>query len=226
MSAPPIRAAAADAPPAGRGVRAPGGSSTQSLARGTGSIETDYLNGEIVLLGRLHGVPVPANAYFVGLSARLVRDRAKPGSAPRPRSRRGWQRPGPRSEVAIRRETREGDRMASDGDESGLRPEFWRRFPLDELNRAEWEALCDGCAKCCLIKLEDETTGEVAYTDIACRLLDLGTCRCGNYALRKQLVAGCVAMTRTTSTGCCRGCRGPARIGWCTRGAASSPGTR
>ena len=76
-----------------------------------------------------------------------------------------------------------------------LRPEFWRRFPLDELNRAEWEALCDGCAKCCLIKLEDDATGEVAYTDLACRLLDLGTCRCGNYALRKQLVAGCVVLS-------------------------------
>jgi uncharacterized cysteine cluster protein YcgN (CxxCxxCC family) len=76
-----------------------------------------------------------------------------------------------------------------------LRPEFWKRFPLEELSRAEWEALCDGCAKCCLIKLEDEATGEVAYTDIACRLLDLGTCRCGNYALRKQLVAACVVLT-------------------------------
>ena len=54
----------ADAPAAGRGVERTGGSSTQSLARGTGSIETDWLNGEIVLLGRLHGVPTPANAYF------------------------------------------------------------------------------------------------------------------------------------------------------------------
>jgi uncharacterized cysteine cluster protein YcgN (CxxCxxCC family) len=75
-----------------------------------------------------------------------------------------------------------------------LRREFWRRFPLEELNAAEWEALCDGCAKCCLIKLEGEATGEVAYTNIACRLLDLGTCRCGSYALRKQLVSGCVVL--------------------------------
>ena len=58
-----------------------GGSSTQSLARGTGSIETDWLNGEIVLLGRLHGVPTPANAYFVALSQRLLRDGARPGAA-------------------------------------------------------------------------------------------------------------------------------------------------
>jgi hypothetical protein len=79
-------------------------------------------------------------------------------------------------------------------DRAGLRPAFWRRFPLESLSRAEWEALCDGCAKCCLIKLEDEDSGAVAYTSIACRLLDLGTCRCGNYALRRQLVAGCVAL--------------------------------
>ena len=78
----------------------------------------------------------------------------------------------------------------------GLRPEFWRRFALDDLTRLEWEALCDGCAKCCLIKLEDEDTGRVAYTDVACRLLDRDTCRCGNYALRRQLVKGCVVLTR------------------------------
>lgn len=75
-----------------------------------------------------------------------------------------------------------------------LRPEFWRRYPLDALTRPEWEALCDGCARCCLVKLEDEDTGEVAYTNVACRMLDLATCRCGNYALRRQLVAGCVAL--------------------------------
>jgi uncharacterized cysteine cluster protein YcgN (CxxCxxCC family) len=79
-------------------------------------------------------------------------------------------------------------------DRDGLRPEFWRRFPLEDLPRTEWEALCDGCAKCCLIKLEDEDSGDIAYTGIACRLLDLGTCRCGNYPLRKQLVKGCVVI--------------------------------
>lgn len=78
----------------------------------------------------------------------------------------------------------------------GLRKEFWKRFPLEELTRPEWEALCDGCAKCCLIKLEDEDTGEVAYTSVACRLLDLDTCRCGNYPLRRQLVRGCVVLGR------------------------------
>jgi 2-dehydropantoate 2-reductase len=62
------------------GVSRAGGSSTQSLARGTGSIETDYLNGEIVLLARLHGVPAPANAYLTALGARLVREGLPPGA--------------------------------------------------------------------------------------------------------------------------------------------------
>ncbi|MBA3324549.1 MAG: YcgN family cysteine cluster protein [Rhodobacteraceae bacterium] len=84
---------------------------------------------------------------------------------------------------------------------TGLRPEFWRRFPLESLPRDEWEALCDGCGKCCLIKLEDEASGDVAYTSIACRLLDLGACRCGNYPLRRQLVPGCVALDRDNLEG-------------------------
>ncbi|HEU0221139.1 MAG TPA: YcgN family cysteine cluster protein [Paracoccaceae bacterium] len=76
-----------------------------------------------------------------------------------------------------------------------LRPDFWTLYPLDALTRAEWEALCDGCGKCCVIKLEDEATGEVSYTDVACRLFDPATCRCGQYALRRLLVPGCVVLT-------------------------------
>ena len=64
------------------GVARSGGSTTQSLARRTGSVETDWLNGEIVLLGRLHGVPTPANDYFLDLSARLVREGQNPGKIP------------------------------------------------------------------------------------------------------------------------------------------------
>ena len=72
---------------------------------------------------------------------------------------------------------------------------YWRTKSLEEMTRAEWEALCDGCARCCLIKLEDEETGEVAYTDIACRLLDIGTCRCTRYRRRLRLVPQCVELT-------------------------------
>ncbi|WP_114967091.1 YcgN family cysteine cluster protein [Alkalilacustris brevis] len=79
-----------------------------------------------------------------------------------------------------------------------LRPEFWRNVPMARMTRAEWEALCDGCGKCCLNKLEDEDTGEVAFTRVACRLLDGETCRCGQYAIRKSLVPECVVLTPGT----------------------------
>ncbi len=72
---------------------------------------------------------------------------------------------------------------------------FWKRKRLDQMTRREWESLCDGCARCCLIKLEDVDTGEIAYTDIACRLLDHGTCRCGDYRNRSRKVPDCIVMT-------------------------------
>lgn len=75
-----------------------------------------------------------------------------------------------------------------------LRPEFWRR-PLGELTSAEWEALCDGCGRCCLHKLEDEDTGEVAETNVACTLLDTRTARCRDYAGRKARVPDCLRLT-------------------------------
>lgn len=71
---------------------------------------------------------------------------------------------------------------------------YWRRKKLEDLSPEEWEALCDGCGKCCLVKLEDADTGEVAYTDVACRLLDLGTCRCSAYAERQAHVPDCIAL--------------------------------
>lgn len=76
-----------------------------------------------------------------------------------------------------------------------LREAFWT-LPLASLNTAEWEALCDGCGKCCLNKLEDADTGEVFFTRVACRLLDGESCRCGQYQTRKTFVPECVVLSR------------------------------
>jgi len=77
---------------------------------------------------------------------------------------------------------------------NGLSPRFWERKAFTDLSPAEWEALCDGCGKCCMNKLEDEDTGEVALTNIACRLFDDSTCRCGQYDIRHQFVPDCIVL--------------------------------
>lgn len=63
------------------------------------------------------------------------------------------------------------------------------------MDREEWESLCDGCGRCCLLKLEDDETGDIEPTDIACRLLHLDSCRCSDYPNRKKLVPDCVQLT-------------------------------
>jgi len=75
------------------------------------------------------------------------------------------------------------------------RKPFWEK-PLSELDRGEWEALCDGCGRCCVHKLEDEVTGELYATNVACRLLDRRNGRCTDYANRRKLVADCVVLDR------------------------------
>lgn len=71
---------------------------------------------------------------------------------------------------------------------------FWRGRALEELSAAEWEALCDGCAKCCLLKLEYGGSRVVHYTNVRCRLLDGATCRCTDYANRSRRVSDCVTL--------------------------------
>lgn len=75
---------------------------------------------------------------------------------------------------------------------------FWQVKTLDEMDRGEWESLCDGCARCCLNKLEDWDTGEIAWTSVRCTLLDGQSCRCTDYGNRFARVEGCVELTPET----------------------------
>ena len=81
---------------------------------------------------------------------------------------------------------------AADGE--GSAAPFWKK-PLEDLTRAQWEALCDGCGRCCLVKLEDEDDGRIHHTSIGCRLLDKKSCQCSDYVGRKAKVPDCVKLT-------------------------------
>ncbi len=90
--------------------------------------------------------------------------------------------------------TSNGDAGPTSRDQDGSTP-FWQRLSLEEMSDEQWESLCDGCGRCCLNKLEDEDTGEIAWTAIRCRLLDQSTCRCSDYANRSARVPDCIRLT-------------------------------
>lgn len=75
-----------------------------------------------------------------------------------------------------------------------IKKQFWESKQLGEMSAEEWEALCDGCGRCCLLKLEDEDTEEVYLTRLSCRMLDLGTCRCSKYDRRHEVVDDCLTI--------------------------------
>lgn len=72
---------------------------------------------------------------------------------------------------------------------------FWTTTKLADMSQSQWESLCDGCGKCCLIRLEDEDTGDIYTTDVACKLLDGASCQCRDYANRQTFVPDCVKLT-------------------------------
>lgn len=88
------------------------------------------------------------------------------------------------------------DNMA-ERDEPEAAP-FWVSKPLEAMTHSEWESLCDGCGLCCLLKVEEEDTGDVYLTRLGCRLLDTSSCRCRDYANRRARVPDCVTITADT----------------------------
>lgn len=105
-----------------------------------------------------------------------------------------------------------------------MRDRFWD-LPLDQLTREEWEALCDGCGKCCLNKIEYEDSGELLFTRVGCKLLDGQTCRCSSYENRHEYVPECVVLTPKRLPQFAIGCRLPVPTGFDPRGGHCIGGT-
>lgn len=79
---------------------------------------------------------------------------------------------------------------------------FWQTKTLFEMNQQEWESICDGCAKCCLLQLQDTDSDTLVFTDVACDLLQDGSCRCSDYANRSERVPQCMTLTRENVAEC------------------------
>jgi uncharacterized cysteine cluster protein YcgN (CxxCxxCC family) len=72
---------------------------------------------------------------------------------------------------------------------------FWEIKSLQEMTPAEWESLCDGCARCCLHNFQDEKTGTIKHIAVACEFLDISACRCSFYGIRKQIAPNCIELS-------------------------------
>lgn len=109
------------------------------------------------------------------------------------RSRGNFHHPESTTSLAFFRYERYNTRVMA-----GETKNFWEDRDLSELTREQWEQLCDGCGRCCLVKLEDADTGQLDYTSVACRLLNVETCRCRHYDERWELADDCVILTPDT----------------------------
>lgn len=76
-----------------------------------------------------------------------------------------------------------------------MKEPYWKTTSLDQMSKRQWEALCDGCGQCCLLKFEDEDDGTIYVTKLACKLLNVGSCQCGDYENRQSMVPDCIAIT-------------------------------